>query len=197
MATLVHASVIHQPTRPWTPLRIGVVWALATCAGPLAGAGSVLVWLRLFPPDIDNEGAAIFFGLVLILAMGVLALIGMAVAQAATLAWMRGTVGWQGKIAGAWVAATLGGAVAGVVLGGLMDYLRTRLPQPWPYGQTMYLSLAVSFAAFAAVVGGAQALVLRRHVPGAAWWGRGVAPGLYGWGGGACCNRPVAGGVGA
>jgi hypothetical protein len=127
------------------------------------------VALILLP--INGEGEAIAFAYLsfIFVTVGVLALLGIAVAWAATLTRMRGTFGWQGTIAGAWVAVTVGGAAAGVVLGDQTTQLLTWLPQPWS-SVMMWLAWGAIIAAFAAALGGRQALVLRRHVPGAAGW---------------------------
>lgn len=173
MAKLGHAPVMHEPARFWAPLRIGAVWAFATVGGALAGGGIALgiavVALALLPINGKGEGPAFAWLSFMFVAVGVLALLGIAVAWAATLTRMRGTSGWQDNIAVAWGVATVGGAAAGVVLGDQTTQLLTSLPQPWS-SDKMWLASGAIIAAFAAALGGRQALVLRRHVPGAAWW---------------------------
>jgi Tol biopolymer transport system component len=165
MATLVHAPVVQHPVRPWSPLRIGVVWALATAGGALAGIGLGLLWARSVPSytgENANFATDVIDGLFVMAGIAILGLIGLAVAQALLLGRFYGPAGWDAGIALAWMFATLGGGVIGLVLG--------------------VITCGSGLLVFGACIGGAQGLVLRRYMPRVDLW---VAATTAGWWGGA------------
>lgn len=164
-----HATTTRPQATSWSPLKIGVMWTVATTGSGLAGLVITLWFQLLFLPywnPHDQYGALGW--LILIMVGGFLVFSLVLWGQSQVLVRNCGSAGWAGWDTAAWVLATIGGSLVGLVVGMLLT--GSALP-------------ALLFSIFVAglCVGGAQAFVLRRYMPHAAYW---VAANIVGWLGG-------------